>query len=135
MIYMKELVPGLGDKRTTKRIRELEKNAGTLPVIFALFFTEAIKITAAGIPIPFVPETAWFHFLGEALKFLLMAIAIGLAYVFEDERQKAIETAQNKSKEKAEKVKDTVTKDSEPDPDIQINVFGKKIKCTFHFLK
>jgi len=131
---MRELVPGLGDKRTTKRIRELEKNAGTIPVIFALFFTEAIKITAAGIPIPFVPETAWFHFLLEALKFLLIAILIALMYVFEDERNKVVETAQQKSKEKAEKVKDTVTEDSEPEPDLQINVLGKKIKCTFHFL-
>lgn len=99
---MKEVVPGVGEKSTKKRLRELEEQAGTLPVIFALLFTEAIKITVSGIPIPYVPETAWFSFIIESLKFMLLAIAVAAAYVFEEERREYVK----KAKDKAEEVTD-----------------------------
>lgn len=133
---MKSIIPGLGEKTTRKRLRELEEKAGTLPVVFALLFTEAIKITVAGIPIPFVPQTAWFHFLIEALKFLLLAIAVGMAYVFEAERREVIGMAKEKAQEKTEETKDKVgSVKSSPDYELDIGMFGKSVSCTFDFDK
>lgn len=106
---MKSLIPGLGDRTTRKKLRELEKKAGTLPVVFALLFTEGIKIIVSGIPVPFFPEAAWFHFIGESLKFIITALAVGAAYVYEDERRQYTEKAKEKAsdaKDKAGEAKD-----------------------------
>jgi hypothetical protein len=104
---MKSLIPGLGDRTTKKRLRELEKQAGTLPVIFALLFTESVKTFIGGIPIVFLPETAPFRFAVEALKFLLLALVIGALYIFEEERREYSEAAKDKAQTVKEKVEDT----------------------------
>lgn len=91
----KTYIPGYGEKKVTKRIRELERQAGTLPVIFGLLLFEAIKGTVAGIPFP-VPDPA---------KFIIMAIVVASVYVYDDERRKAVESA----KKKAQDAKDKAT--------------------------
>lgn len=103
---MKELIPGRGEQTTRKRLRQLEEKAGTLPVIFALLFTESIKILVSGLPVPLIPETAWFHFIGEALKFVMMATAVAAAYIYEDERREYTKKAKETASETKEKVKD-----------------------------
>jgi len=47
---LKDLVPWIGNDKTAKRWRELEKKAGTLPVFFALFFSEFVKILTLSFP-------------------------------------------------------------------------------------
>jgi hypothetical protein len=46
----KDLLPWVGKGGTSKRWRELEKRAGTLPVFFALFFSEFVKILTLSFP-------------------------------------------------------------------------------------
>lgn len=45
----KTLIPNFGEESTLDRWKRLEKKAATLPVLFALFFSEAVKITALSI--------------------------------------------------------------------------------------
>lgn len=47
---LKHLLPWVGKDKTAKRWRELEKRAGTLPVFFALFFSEFVKILFLSFP-------------------------------------------------------------------------------------
>ena len=47
---LRDVIPGLGKSKTRRRIKKLEQKAGTLPVMFALFFTEFIKIATLAIP-------------------------------------------------------------------------------------
>jgi len=47
---LKHLLPWVGKDKTAKRWRELEKRAGTLPVFFALFFSEFVKILTLSFP-------------------------------------------------------------------------------------
>lgn len=103
---MRELIPGVGDRTARQRLRDLEKKAGTLPVIFALLFTEGVKTFVAGLPIPFVPETAWFHFILQGLKFILLSLVVAWAYVYEDERREYTEKAKEKATDTKDKVKD-----------------------------
>lgn len=133
---MKEVVPGVGEKSTKKRLRELEEQAGTLPVIFALLFTEAIKILVAGIPVPFLEAVPGFQFVLEALKFFLLAIAIAIAYIYENERRKVIGMAKEKAQEKSEQAKDKAgDMGSKPDYEVDLDLFGKNISCTLDFDK
>lgn len=78
----KELVPGYGDKATMARFRELESRAGTLPVMFSLFFTEAIKIAALSIPVFEGVNGVWGGFI-HAIQMLIAAIIVGMLYVYE----------------------------------------------------
>lgn len=45
----KSLIPKYGKESALDRWKRLEKKAATLPVLFALFFSEAIKITVLSI--------------------------------------------------------------------------------------
>lgn len=92
----KNYIPGMGEMTTLDRVRKLEKKAGTLPVIFALFFTEALKTAIANVPIA----------IGNTVKFLLASIIIALIYIYEDKKEVAVE----KAKDTAEKAKDKASK-------------------------
>jgi hypothetical protein len=76
--YMKELCPGVGEKTTRQRIKELEKKAATLPVIFALLFTEAIKSTIGMIPVPHIT-------IPTPVKFLIAALIVAVIYIYEED--------------------------------------------------
>jgi hypothetical protein len=91
---LKDFIPGLGDRTTAKRIRDLEKKAGTLPVIFALLFTESIKSAIANLQI----------YLPNPIKFFIASIIVAIFYIYEDERKNVAK----KGKEKASGAKDTV---------------------------
>ncbi|EGQ44218.1 MAG: hypothetical protein J07AB43_02770 [Candidatus Nanosalina sp. J07AB43] len=73
----KHLIPGVGPSSTVQRIKKLEKKAATLPVLFALFFSEAIKIAALGFP----------HYntdiVIDVVIMIVLAIVTGLMYVLE----------------------------------------------------
>lgn len=90
---MKELLPGFGEKTTRQRIKELEKRAATLPVIFALLFTEAIKSTIGLIPVPYITIPA-------PVKFLIAALIVAAIYIYEEDAGMYAE----KAKEKVEDV-------------------------------
>lgn len=136
LVSMKELIPGAGEKSAKERLRELEEQAGTLPVIFALLFTEAIKILVAGVPVPFLEAVAGYQFILEALKFFLLAIAIAVAYVYEAERRKYIGMAKEKAQEKTEEAKEKAESvGNKPDYELDLSLFGKDISCTLDFDK
>lgn len=116
---MKSLIPGFGEKTSKKRIKELEEEAGTLPVIFALLFTESIKIAVVGLPTPFFPDSSWFHFIGESLKFLFMAVLVGVLYVFEEERKMYKEKASDVKDKAAGKASETAETVSQKAKDVK----------------
>lgn len=74
--YMKQLIPGLGEKTTRQKIRELEKKAATLPVIFALLFTESLKGFINFISIPYITVPS-------PVKFFIAAMIVALLYIYE----------------------------------------------------
>lgn len=80
---LKWLVPGKGDHQTLQRLRELEQKAGTLPVMFALFFTKAIEITVLAIPPVFITLPKFIAPLFDAIKMLVAAIIVGIIHVYE----------------------------------------------------
>ena len=90
---MREIVPGVGGKSTADRIRELEEEAGTLPVIFALFFTEGLKQIVIATPIVGFPPGSRLNMLVNAAKMLLAAIIVGGLYVYEEERKEYVQKA------------------------------------------
>lgn len=79
---LKQLLPGYGEHSTRKRMHELEKRAGTLPVMFALFFTEGIKLVVSAIPFFDGINGLWGGFI-EAAQMFLVAIILGLIYVYD----------------------------------------------------
>jgi hypothetical protein len=109
---MDSIVPGAGNKTTAKRVRELEQRAGTMPVIFALLFTEAIKSFIGRMEIPFI------H-LPSTYKFLIASLVVAVLYIYEDERKeatsKAKDAASEGTKKAAEKAKDVKDKASDND--------------------
>ena len=76
-MHPKHLIPGLGNPETMKRFRELEKRAGTLPVLFALFASEGIKIAALGFPNYSSSQTA------DIVAMALLAVVTGVVYVYD----------------------------------------------------
>ena len=78
----KAYVPTLGDKTLRQKIRELEREAGTLPVIFALFFFEFLKSTVASIPVGVTNN----------VKYLIMAGLVAIIFVREELLEKLEET-------------------------------------------
>ena len=80
----KELIPWYGGKSAKQRFKELEQKAGTLPVMFALFFTEAIKITALSIPFLHGMEMLPQGII-DAFQMLVAAIIVGIIYVYDFE--------------------------------------------------
>ena len=73
----KHFIPGLGNSGTAKRFRELEKRAGTLPVLFALFASEAIKITTLAFP----SYTRDVYI--DIATMIILSIVTGALYVYE----------------------------------------------------
>jgi uncharacterized membrane protein (DUF485 family) len=80
----KHLLPWYGGKSAKQRFKELEEKAGTLPVMFALFFTEAIKITTLSIPflhgMDMLPQG-----IIDAFQMFVAAIIVGIIYVYDFE--------------------------------------------------
>jgi len=79
---LKEFVPGYGEKSTRKRIHELERRAGTLPVMFALFFTEAIKIAALEIPL-LTHGMGVTEATADVIRMLLLSVIVGSIYIYD----------------------------------------------------
>lgn len=78
-MQFKELVPGSGEKSTRKRIKELEEKAGTLPVIFSLFFSEGLKTAVLAIPfLERFPEL-W----ATTVQMFLVSFMVGAIYVYQ----------------------------------------------------
>ena len=78
-MHPKHLIPGLGNPETIKRFRELEKRAATLPVLFALFFSEGVKIMALSI------TELDKAVIIDVSSMLLLAAITALLYVYEIE--------------------------------------------------
>lgn len=76
-MHPKHLIPGLGNPETAKRFRELEKRAGTLPVLFALFASEGIKMAALGFPSYSNSQVA------DIVTVTGLAVLIGVVYVYD----------------------------------------------------
>jgi len=85
---LRSCIPFLGKKTARQKIRELEKEAGSLPIIFGVFVTKI-----------FENIVVWKPRL--ALNFSIAALVVGVVYVYGQEAKKA-------AKETAEKVEETV---------------------------
>ena len=88
--WILDLVPGSGDRNAVRRLRELQRQAGTLPIIFALLFTESIKSAIASMPVP-IPLP---------VKFFIAALIVGVLYVYDDKVRR--------TRQAAEQAKDTI---------------------------
>jgi hypothetical protein len=86
--WILDLIPGQGERKTARRLKELQREAGTLPIIFALLFTESIKSAIALTPIP-LPSPA---------KFFIASVLVGMAYIYDDKKRRA-EQAASKAKD------------------------------------
>jgi len=125
---LRSLVPFRGNKTTRKRIKELEEKAGTLPIFFSLFVLEGVKNIVAALeytaPFGVVFNTSVAF---QGVKFFLLGIAVGILFIYEDERRQAADKAKekageakqkagdakDKAKEKASEVKDKASKEEE----------------------
>lgn len=76
--------------REFRRLRELEHRAGSLPVLFALFFHESLKalILSFGVPVP-----NW-------IKMGMGAVLIAGLYVYDVRLREAAQAAKEKAEEK-----------------------------------
>lgn len=93
----REWIPGYGSKSVRKKIRDLEQEAGSIPVFFALFAHEGVKnfLFSLNTPLP-----------GWVLSFLVAGL-LAIIYIYEVEKRKAAE----KAKQAKDKAKGAVTKD------------------------
>jgi hypothetical protein len=80
---LKWLIPGRGDYKTLSRLRDLEQKAGTLPVMFALFFTKAIEITVLAIPAVFIDLPSFVEPIFDAIKMFIAAMIVGAMHIYE----------------------------------------------------
>jgi len=87
----KAWIPGAGDKTVRSRLSELEDKAGTVPVLFALFLNEALKVNVSDWPIPGPVE----------VNYLLIAFILGCGYVYRDRKARYAKKAKDKAKEAA----------------------------------
>lgn len=90
----KRLVPGSDKSNIIHRLRELEHQAGALPVISALFFHEGIKELALYFDI-FIPIF---------IRMFLLSVVFGVAYVYHDKRYRAWKKAKETVNEKKSKL-------------------------------
>lgn len=74
---MKEIIPGVGEEKTINKLEELEKRAGTLPVIFAVLFTHSILGAVASIPM----------MMPNYMKYFITSIAVGIIYLYTHENE------------------------------------------------
>ena len=74
---LKHLVPWMGKDKTAKRWRELEKRAGTLPVFFALFFSEFVKILTVSFP------NYSINTIIDLLTMLILSVLTAFIYVYD----------------------------------------------------
>ena len=90
---LRSYIPTRGEKTTRRKIKELEKEAGSLPVMFGVFVTKIFESVVAGR-------------LMLALNFTGASIAVALLYIYSKELAE-------KAKDTAEKAKETVTEEEE----------------------
>jgi len=89
-----ELLPFIGKRKARKRWAELEREAGTLPVFFALFVMEWAKVRVGSIPLP-VPRPE---------RLLIAGIICGVLYIYDigiQDMKEASGKAKERAKEKA----------------------------------
>ena len=74
---LKHLLPWVGKDKTAKRWRELEKKAGTLPVFFALFFSEFVKILTLSFP------NYSMNTIIDLIVLFVLSVTIAIIYVYD----------------------------------------------------
>lgn len=94
MVDWKKLLPGSEDSSTIHRLRELEKEAGALPILSALFFHEGLKSLALffNIPIP------------TFIRMFMLSILFGGAYVYHEKRYRAWQKAKEQAQKQTSKL-------------------------------
>lgn len=112
-------------------MQELEEKAGTLPIFFALFILEAVKVTvtAIGYRFPFALVIDWMA-MADAIKFLVMGSLTGIIYVYDEERKAAAEKVKEKGGEAKEKAKETTEKAKEKAGEAKEKASDVKDKAT-----
>lgn len=100
MIDWKQLFPGSEDASTIHRLRELENEAGALPILSALFFHEGLKQLALYFDI-FIPGF---------IRMFLLAIIFGGAYVYHEKRYRAWQKAKEQAQKQASKLDQSQSK-------------------------
>lgn len=84
-------IPGLGEKSTRQKLKKLEQEAGSLPIMFGVFVTKIFEQLVAGQP-------------RIALNFLIAAIVTGSVHMYSREIRQVADRA-------AEKVDETVSEE------------------------
>lgn len=105
--WILDLIPGEEDTQVLFKLRELQRQAGTLPKIFSFLVAAYIAAESQSLPIPFIADR---H------KILLVAFLIGVAYVYDDKKRRATEAAQ--------KAKNTITEQIEKGSQSQIDDYN-----------
>jgi hypothetical protein len=85
----KSFIPLAGKKSVSKKLREIEDEAATLPVIFGVLFTKVFEMVVTGK-------------LGLAFRFLLASLAAAAAYIYKHEAKEAAKAAKEKAEEVTE---------------------------------
>lgn len=100
MVDWDKWLPGNLDATTLNRLRELERQAGALPILSALFFQEGIKQMATFLNIP-IPNF---------VRMFLLAFAFGGAYIYHDKRYRAWQKAKEQAKKQKSKLDQSQSK-------------------------
>lgn len=74
---IRDFLPMVGQSGTVQRYKDLEKKAATLPVFFALFFSESVKIAALAFP-QYTPSTKM-----DIAKMFIAAVIVAIIYIYE----------------------------------------------------
>lgn len=94
MVDWKQWLPGSEDATTLHRLRELEKEAGALPILSALFFHEGLKQLAL-----------YFNILiPNFIRMFMLSIFFGVAYVYHEKRYRAWQKAKEQAQKQASKL-------------------------------
>lgn len=94
MVDWKKWLPATEEADIITRLRELERRAGALPVLSALFFHEGLKQLALFLNIP-IPGF---------IRMFMLSIFFGLAFVYADKRHRAWQKAKEKAQEQTSKL-------------------------------
>jgi len=79
---LREVMPWMGERSARQRLHDLEERAGTLPVLFALFFSEAVKIASLNLPVAerVISGPPW---VAECIQMAALAAVVGVVYVYD----------------------------------------------------
>ena len=83
---LRSYIPGLGEKTTRQKVKKLEQEAGSLPIMFGVFVTKIFENLVVGK-------------FNLALNFVAAAVVVGLLYIYSREIKQKVDSAKDKVEE------------------------------------